>query len=96
MEEQEMGDMLNELEWPSLETRWEQSSLTFFYKIQSGTVYIDKDKYLTPTLGLKPARASQSQDSQYHRYLAYLFFPRTIPYWTSVPSFFCGWGPDRR
>ena len=59
--------MLNELEWPSLETRREQSSLTFFYKIHSGTVYIDKDKYLTPTLGLKQTRASQSHDSQYRR-----------------------------
>ena len=31
-----VGDMLDELEWPSLETRREQSSLTFFYKIHSG------------------------------------------------------------
>ena len=45
-----VGDMLDELEWPSLETRREQSSLTFFYmyKIHSGTVSLDKDKYLTP------------------------------------------------
>ena len=40
-------DMLDELEWPSLEARREQSSLTFFYKIHSGTVSLDKDKYLT-------------------------------------------------
>ena len=33
-----VGDMLDELEWPSLEARREQSSLTFFYKIHSGTV----------------------------------------------------------
>ena len=42
-----LGDMLDELEWPSLETHREQSSLTFFYKIHSGTVSLDKDKYLT-------------------------------------------------
>ena len=30
-----VGDMLDELEWPSLEARREQSSLTFFYKIHS-------------------------------------------------------------
>ena len=42
-----VGDVLDELEWPSLETRREQSSLTFFYKIHSGTVSLDKDKYLT-------------------------------------------------
>ena len=34
-----VGDMLDELEWPSLEARREQSSLTFFYKIHSGTVF---------------------------------------------------------
>ena len=66
-----MGDMLSELEWPSLETRWEQSSLTFFYKLHSGSMYIDKDKYLTPALGLKQTRAFQSHDSQYRRYIAY-------------------------
>ena len=37
------GDMLDELEWPFLETRREQSSLTFFYKIHSCTVSLDKD-----------------------------------------------------
>ena len=42
-----VGDMLNELEWPSLEERREQSSLIFFHKIHSGTVSLDKDKYLT-------------------------------------------------
>ena len=42
-----VGDMLDELEWPSLEARREQSSLTFFYKIHSRTVSLDKDKYLT-------------------------------------------------
>ena len=40
--------MLSELEWPSLEARREQFSLTFFYKIHSGIVSINKDRYLTP------------------------------------------------
>ena len=44
-----VGDMLDELEWPSLETHREQSSLTFFYKIHSGTVSLDKDKYRLQT-----------------------------------------------
>ena len=35
-----VGDMLDKLEWPSLESRREQSSLTFFYKIHLGMVYI--------------------------------------------------------
>ena len=38
----ETGDMLDELEWPSLEAHREQLSLTFFYKIHSGTVCLEK------------------------------------------------------
>ena len=85
-----VGDMLDELEWPSLEARREQSSLTFFYKIHSGTVSLDKDKYLTPAPNLHRTRASH--DLQYTRYFAYSdalkhsFFPRTIPLWNILPS----------
>ena len=85
-----VGDILDDLEWPSLETRKEQSSLTFFYKIHSGTVDLDKDKYLTPAPNLRRTRASH--ELQYTRYFAYSdalknsFFPRTIPMWNSLPS----------
>ena len=85
-----VGDTLDELEWPSLEARREQTSLTFFDKIHSGTVSLDKDKYLTPAPNIRSTRASH--DSQYTRYLAYSealnnsFFPRTIPVWNSSPS----------
>ena len=64
-----VGDMLDELKWPSREARKEQSSLTFFYKIHSGTVSLDKDKYLTPASNNRRTRASH--ESQYTRYLAY-------------------------
>ena len=83
-------EMLDELEWPSLESRRERSSLTFFYKIHSGTVSLDKDKYLTPAPNLGRTRASH--ESQYTRPFAYSdalknsFFPRTIPVWNSLPS----------
>ena len=82
--------MLDNLEWPSLETRREQSSLTFFYKNHSGTVSLDKDKYLIPTPNLIRTRASH--ESQHTRYFAYSdalknsFFPKTIPMWNSLPS----------
>ena len=85
-----VGDMLDKLEWPSLEARREQSSLTFFYKIHSGTLSLVKDKYLTPAPNLQRTRASY--DLQYTRYFAYSdalknsFFPRTIPLWNSLPS----------
>ena len=68
----------------------EQSSSTFFYKIHSGTMSLDKDKYLTPAPNLRRTRASH--ESHYTRYLAYSdalknsFFPRTIPMLNSLPS----------
>ena len=67
----------------------EQYSLTFFYKIHSGTVSLDKSKYLTPEPNLQRTRASH--DSQYTRYFAYnplknSFFPRTIPLLNRLPS----------
>ena len=79
-----VGDMLDDLEWPSLENRREQSSLTFFYKIHSGTVDLDKDKYLTPAPNLRRTRASH--ESQYTSYFAdsdallKFFFPQDYPY----------------
>ena len=79
-----VGDMLDELEWPTLETRREQSSLIFLYKIHSGTVPLDKDMYLTPAHNIRRTRASH--ESQYTRYFAYSealknsFFSRTNPY----------------
>ena len=36
-------EMLDELEWPSLEARRDQSSLLLFHKIHSGAVSIEKD-----------------------------------------------------
>ena len=56
----------------------------------SGTVSLDKDKYLIPAPNLQRTRASH--DLQYTRYFAYSdalknsFFPRTIPLWNSLPS----------
>ena len=85
-----VGDMLDELEWPSLEDHREQSSLAFFYKIHSGTVSLDKDKYLTPAPNIRSTRASR--EFQYTRYLSYSealknsFFPRNIAVWNSLPS----------
>ena len=82
--------MLDELEWPSLEDCREQYSLAFFHKIHSGTVSLDKDKYLTPAPNIRSTRASH--EFQYTRYIAYSealknsFFPRTIPDWNSLPS----------
>ena len=59
-----VGEMLDELEWPSLEARRDQSSLLLFHKIHCGAVSIEKDKYMTPAHSLKTTRSSHS--AQYH------------------------------
>ena len=61
-----VGEMLDELERPSLEARRDQSSLLHFHKIQCGTVSIEKDKYMTPAHSLKTTRSSHS--AQYRRH----------------------------
>ena len=82
--------MLDELEWPSLGDRRVKSSLTFFYKIHSGTECLDTDRYLTPAPNLRNTRASHHL--QCTRYMAYsdalknYIFPRTILLWNSLPS----------
>ena len=84
-----VGEMLDELEWPSLEARRDQSSLLLFHKILCGAVSIEKDKYMTPAHSLKTTRSSHS--AQYRRHQTYSdalknsFFPRTIPHWNSLP-----------
>ena len=64
-----VGEMLDELEWPSLEARRDQSSLLLFQKIHCGAVSIEKDKYITPAYSLKSTRSSHS--AQYRRYQTY-------------------------
>ena len=77
-------EKLDELEWPSLEARRDQSSLLLFHNIHCGAVSIEKDKYMTPAHSLKTTRSSHSV--QYGRHQAYSdalknsFFPQTIPH----------------
>ena len=64
-----VGEMLDELDWPSLEARRDQSSLLLFHKIHCGAVSIEKDKYMTPAHSLKTTRSSHS--AQYRRHQTY-------------------------
>ena len=81
---------LDELEWPSLEARRDQSSLLLIHKIHCGAVSIDKDKYMsmTPAHSLKTTRSSHN--AQYRRHqtnsdaLKNSFSPQTIPHWNSL------------
>ena len=74
-----VGEILDGLEWPSLETRRDQSSLLLFHKIHSGAVSVEKDKYLTPAHSLKSTRSSHSaqyrRNQRYSDALKNSFFP---------------------
>ena len=64
-----VGEMLDKLEWPSLEARRNQSSLLLFHKIHCGAVSIEKYKYMTPAHSLKTTRSPHS--AQYRRHQTY-------------------------
>ena len=60
------GDMFTKLEWQTLESRREQSSLSFYYKILSDTVSVVKEIYLTPAPRLRQTRTSQNHWTVLH------------------------------
>ena len=65
-----VGEMLDELEWPSLGARRDQSFLLLFHKIHCGAVSIEKDKYMTPAHSLKTTRSSHSAQYRRHQTLS--------------------------
>ena len=62
-----VGEILDELEWPSLEARRDQSFLLLCHKIHCGAVSIEKDKYMTPAYSLKTTRSSHSAGYRRHQ-----------------------------
>ena len=83
-----VGQMLDELEWPSVEARRDQSSLLLFHKIHCGEVSIEKDTYMTPAHRLETTRSSHSAHYRCHQTysdaLKNFLFPRTTPHWNSL------------
>ena len=83
-----VGDMLDELQWPTLEARRDQSSLLFFHKIHCGTMSIDKKQVLDPVSEYKIyqviTQLTVLQAQTYSDALKYSFFPMTIPHWNSL------------
>ena len=84
----QIGEILDELQWLTLDARRDQSSLHFFHKIHCGIMSIDKDKYLTPSQRTRSTRSLQNL--QYCRpqtnsdALKYYFPQKTIPNWNSL------------
>ena len=53
--------MLDEFQWPGLQERRQQASLTFFYKIHNNLVTIDKNRYLSEEYQIPPLSVSPSE-----------------------------------
>ena len=81
-------DMLENLNWETLETRRTKSQLTKMFKILHGLVDIPADDYLTPastrTRALHTKKLRQYASST--DALKYSFFPRTITTWNSLSA----------
>ena len=82
-----VSEMLQDLEWPSLQQRREMLRLVLFYKIHHNLVIFDTSPYITPAL-----RATRNTHHQgYHiptstkEYHRNSFFPRTVKVWNSLP-----------
>ncbi len=87
-----VGEMLEDLGWPTLAQRRDTASLAFFFKIHHGQVDIDRANYLQQLHNPRTTRSSTNHPFQYSRPLAYSdtfkysYFPRTIPLWNCLPN----------
>ena len=85
-----VGEMLDDLQWPELQERRQQASLTLFYKIHNNLAIVNKDRYLFEAGG--GCRITRWNPFQYHRPNAYTdsfknsFFPRTIATWNGLST----------
>ena len=84
---QAVTDMLEDLNWNTLETRRSKSQVTMMFKIINGLVDIPAADLVTPALtrtrshhGKKLRQYATSTDT-----LKYSFFPCTIQLWNSFP-----------
>ena len=81
-------EMLDTLQWESLESRRTKQQLTMMFKIVNNLVDIKADMYLTPSTSHtrkrhdKSYRVISSSTDSYK----FSFFPRTIQVWNSLPA----------
>ena len=81
-------EMLQKLEWDSLQTRRSAARLTMMFKIVNSQVAIPASKFLQPTL--RPSRHHNSKSfirpQATKDCFKNSFFPRTISQWNSLPE----------
>ena len=81
-------DMLQDLDWESLESRRVKIQLTLLFKVIQDLVDIPAAAYLTPASTRTRANHTKKLKQISSRSDAYKFsfFPRTIPVWNSLPA----------
>ena len=76
--------MLEELQWPDLQERRQQVSLSLFYKIHYNLAVVDKNRYLSELGG--GSRRTRSHPFQYTDVFKNSFFPRIIVAWNGLTT----------
>ena len=81
-------DMLQDLDWESLESRRVKIQLTLLFKVIQDLVDIPASAYLTPASTRTRANHTKKlrQISSKSDVYKHSFFPRTIPVWNSLPA----------
>ena len=81
-------DMLDNLEWETLESRRTKIQLVMFFKIINDPVDIPSSNYLIPA-NSKTRSNNSKKMQQYHTrsdVFKYSFFPRTTRNWNQLPA----------
>ena len=83
-----VSDMLDHLQWETLEARRCKLQLKMFYKIVNNIVDINKDLCLVPAMAKTRANHLKKfrQISTSRNCFKNSFFPRTIPLWNKPPA----------
>ena len=86
-------EMLDDLQWPTLQERRQQASLILFYKIYNNLAIIEKSRYLSVAGGggggageLGPTPFSITVLMHTRMVSRALFFPRTITTWNGLTT----------
>ena len=82
-------EMLNNLDWETLEQRRKNDRLTMLYKVSHGLVGINGAEYLTHSDNRRTRGSHQFKYQRQHIRLdvhKYSFFNRTIPEWNELPD----------
>ena len=81
-----VGEMLETLDWKSLEDRRREARLTMMYKIDSQLVAIDNQRLVPPRRLTRHMHPKSFQTfSASSDYRKWSFFPRTVKDWNSLP-----------